>query len=135
MHAWSVAQCVASSTQLRHELTEIDVIDIQQPQTLRASPLAVFVRAVDLMALAALHGSEFGCKKDLVALARALEPLADEAFVGTVKASHIDQPQPATGSMEEWAVMTYSELSQNLSPSSCARSNIAKTSSSLGIAP
>lgn len=61
-------------------LTKINAVDVQQPQTLSASLLAVLVRAVDLEAFTALDKAEFGGQKDFAAASGALEPAADELF-------------------------------------------------------
>lgn len=111
--------------------TKIDIIDSEQAQILIAGLLCILVRAVDLgKSSSSLNEAKLGGYEDVVSLAGAFEPFADELLAVAVETGISAQRTILSGTS-----YTYSELSQCVQPSSWARSRMANLSSSFGIGP
>jgi hypothetical protein len=117
-------------------LTQIDLVDTQEAETLSACLQTVLGRTVCTERGITLDVTKLGGKEDLVTLPGSLEPLPEECFVIAVhtrprQSTPLDEPSSHPGRTS----CTYSALSQNVAPNSTARSRKAKRSSSDGVAP
>lgn len=118
-------------------LTEVNRVNAEKPKTLRTSLLAIRGRAVDLVTLATFDKPELGRKEDLIALSRPFKPFSQELLVIAIETLLVWLAKYVLFTIpnRHYPTKTYSELSQNVAPSSRARSRIANRSSSPGIDP
>lgn len=101
-------------------LTKVDGVNVEDPETLGTCLLAILTRAVNLVALAAFDESELGRKEDFIALSGTFKPLAQELFTVAIEAISAISTllQRCHPLLDVILKRAYSEVSQNLAPSS-----------------